>query len=246
MMMMMAASLLIGAAPYGRTDPIPEETNKARLESARTAEQNGDLARAHNENALAISFYQTALRVDRQNAVLYNKLGIAELQLGRRGQARKHFAQAVKFDPRLVSALNNLGAVALLDKRYSPAISYFKQALALDESVASTHLNIAEAWMGLGQIDHAMTEYARALELDADILTDSQGGSIAQVSTPEQRARISFLIAKSYVRRGNLDGALEFLGRAKEGHYPDLAKVYSDPDFAPLWKDPRLAKIVKR
>jgi tetratricopeptide (TPR) repeat protein len=95
-------------------------------------------------------------------------------------------------------------------------------------------------------VDRAMTEYARALELDADVLSDSENGAFAQIRTPEQRARISFLIAKAYIKRGNADGALEYLRRAKELHYPDLAKVYTDQDFAPLWQDPRLAKLIKR
>jgi hypothetical protein len=47
------------------------------------------------------------------------------------------------------------------------------------------------------------------------------------------------------MKRGNIDGALDYLNRAKELHYPDLVKVYTDQDFAPLWQDPRLAKIVK-
>ena len=100
--------------------------------------------------------------------------------------------------------------------------------------------------MGLGNVDYAMTEYARALELDADVLSTSSEGVVAQVSTPEQRARISFLIAKSYMKRGNLDGALEYLRRAKEEHYPEMGNVYKDPAFTALWTDPRLAKIVKR
>jgi tetratricopeptide (TPR) repeat protein len=95
-------------------------------------------------------------------------------------------------------------------------------------------------------MDRAMTEYARALELDADILSDSDNGAFAQISTPEQRARISFLIAKAYIKRGNVEGALEYLRRAKEGHYPGLGAVYTDQDFAPLWTDPRLAKLIKR
>jgi tetratricopeptide (TPR) repeat protein len=100
--------------------------------------------------------------------------------------------------------------------------------------------------MGLGETDRAMTEYGRALELDADILSSTQEGIIAQVATPEQRARIAFLIAKSYMKRGNIEGALDSLRKAKELRYPDLAKVYSDPVFTALWEDPRLAKIVKR
>jgi tetratricopeptide (TPR) repeat protein len=245
-MMLMAASLLICAGPYGRTDPVSDAAKKDKLEAARQAEEKGDLARIHNNYALAISSYQTALRVSRQNAVLYNKLGIVELQLGERGMARKNFSQALKYDPQFTSAVNNLGAVALLDKRYKPAANYFKQALAMDESVASTHLNLAEAWMGMGETDRAMTEYARALELDADILSSNQDGVIAQVATPEQRARIAFMIAKLYMKRGNLDGALESLRTAKALRYADLAKVYTDPAFTALWPDPRLAKIIKR
>lgn len=116
----------------------------------------------------------------------------------------------------------------------------------MDESNAPFHVNLAEAWIGLGETDRAMTEYARALELDADVLSTSKEGIVGLVRTPEQRALVSFLIAKLYMKRGNIDGALEYLARAKEQQYRDLAKVYTDPDFAPLWKDPRLAKIVKR
>jgi tetratricopeptide (TPR) repeat protein len=245
-MMLVATSLLICAAPYGRTDPAPGTAKTDKPESARTAEERGDLARLHNDYAGAAFYYMAALRVSRQDAAINNKLGIAELQLGQRGLARKYFGLALKYDPLFVFAANNLGAVALLDKKYKPAIGYFKQALALDESSAPTHLNLAEAWMGLGETDRAMTEYARALELDADVLSSSQDGTVAQVSTPQQRARISYMIAKAYMKRGNIDGALDYLRRAKELRYPDLAKVYADKDFSALWQDPRLAKIVKR
>lgn len=245
-MMLVATSLVMMSAPFGRTESIPETAKTDKTEAARVAEENGDLARLHKDNSKAVAYYSAAIRISRQNPLLYNKLGIVELKMGDRGAARKNFAQAAKLDPRFCSALNNLGAVALLDKKYKSAVGYFKQALALDETVASTHLNLAEAWMGLTQIDRAMTEYARALELDSDVLTGSEGGAVAQIMTPAQHAHVLFMIAKSYIKRGNLDGALDYLGRAKEGHYRDLASVYSDPDFAPLWKDPRLAKIVSR
>ena len=116
----------------------------------------------------------------------------------------------------------------------------------MDESLAATHANLAAAWTGLGNVERAENEYNRALELDANILSDSDDGAFVLVSSPEQRARISFLIAKSYMKRGNLDGALEYLRRAKALNYPGLKSVYSDQAFAPLWTDPRLEKIVKR
>ena len=246
MMMLAAMSLLIGAAQYGRTSPAPDAAKKDKMVAARLAEEKGDLDRIHNDFAAAVSHYDAALRVNSKSPDLNNKMGIAELQLGERGPARKYFGRALKINPRFFAPLNNMGVLDLLDRRYKSSIGYFKQALALDESNAHTHLNLANAWMGLGEVDHAMTEYARALELDADVLSSSPEGVVAQVSSPEQRARVSFLIAKAYIKRGNLEGALEYLRRAKDGRYPDMAKVYTDPDFTPLWNDPRLAKIVKR
>ena len=245
-MMLAVMSLLIGAAPYGRTSPASAAGKKDKLEAARLAEEKGDLDRIHEDYSAAVSHYESALRVNSKSADLYNKLGIAELQLKDRGAARRNFGKALRYNPQFFAPLNNMGVLDLLDRRYKSAISYFKQALALDESNAHTHLNLAGAWMGLGEVDHAMTEYARALELDADVLSTTPEGVVAQVTTPEQRARVSFLIAKAYMKRGNLDGALEYLRRAKEGRYPDMANVYKDPVFTPLWDDPRLAKIVKR
>jgi len=244
-MMLAAISLLIGLAAYGKTNPASAAAKKDKMEAARIAEEKGDLDRLHKDYESAVSHYESALRINTKSPDLYNKMGIAELQLKEWGQARKFFARAIKLNPQFFAPLNNLGVLELLDKRYKSSINYFKQALALDETNAHTHLNLAEAWMGLGNVDYAMTEYARALELDADVLSSTPEGVAAQYTTPEQRARVSFLIAKMYMKRGNLDGALEYLRKAKDGHYPDMASVYKDPVFTPLWNDPRLAKIVK-
>ena len=243
MMMLAVMNLLIGAAAYGKTNTA---TPASKTEAARLAEEKGDLDRLHKDYQSALSHYQSAVRVNTNSSDLYNKMGIAELQLNDKGAARKNFGKALRYNPQFFAALNNLGVLDLLDRRYKSSISFLKQALALDESNAHTHLNLANAWMGLGNVDYAMTEYSRALELDADVLSTTPEGVVAQTSTPEQRARISFLIAKSYMKRGNLDGALEYLRRAKEERYPDLASVYKDPAFTALWADPRLAKIVKR
>jgi len=237
--------VMVGSSSLVWANSVPDIPRTDSIEAAKAAELKGDLARAHNNYSLALSEYQKALRNDPQNPMLHNKAGIAELKLNNRSMARKQFAQALKIDSRNISALINLGAVAYLDKKYKTSVKYLKQALELDESSAPAHLNLAEAWMGLGEIDHAMVEYARAIELDADILTASEAGVSAQLSTPEQRARVNFLIAKAYAKRGNIDGALEYLARAKEGHFSDMHRVYKDQEFAVLWQDPRLAKIVK-
>jgi tetratricopeptide (TPR) repeat protein len=230
-----------GATSFASDIPVTD-----RIRYAKAQELKGDSARVHNNNLEAVYCYRNALKSNSQNSVLLNKLGVAELQTGDRGAAKKHLNQAVKYDPRNVPAWNNLGVLALVDRRYNPAVRYLKNALALQENNASAHLNMAEAWFGLGEADRAMTEYGRALELDADILSSSPGATVAHVSTPEQRARVEYTIAKAYAKRGNSEGALEYLRRAREANYPDLRDVYKDQTFAALWDDPRLDKIVKR
>lgn len=238
--------LVLCSSCYAMANPFANIPVADRVEAAKTAELKGDLARAHKDFFGAASFYRVAVKAQPSSATLQNKLGMAYLQQGNRGAASKAFRQAIKADAHYAVALNNMGAVSCLDKKYHPAVQYLKQALELDESNASAHLNLAEAWIGLGQMDRAMTEYARALELNADILSGGSEGLLVGVSTPEQRARVDFLIAQSYARKGNFEGALEYLQRAKENRFANLSKVYDDQAFAPLWSDPRLAKIIKR
>ena len=239
-------AVAVATAGYAKSNVFADLPRLEQIKIAEAAELKGDLSRLHEDYGAAVNYYRAALKASPGSAKLENKLGIAYLQLNNRGPARKAFLQAIKFDPYSVNALNNLGAVYCLDKKYNPAIRYLKQALALDESNASAHLNMAESWAGLGEMDRAMTEYARALELNADILTGTREGVMVHVNTPEQRARVDYLLAKAYAKRGNMEGALEFLERAKENHYAELAKVYEDQVFAGLWADPRLQKIVKR
>jgi len=239
------AALLFGVFA-GATSLRADVPAADKIQYAKTQELKGDSARVRNSNLEAVYFYRNAARINSQNSVLLNKLGVAELQTGDRGAAKKHLNQAVKYDARNVPAWNNLGVLACIERRYSAAVRYLKNALALQETNASAHLNMAEAWFGLGEVDRAMTEYARALELNADILASNPAATVAHVSTPEQRARVAFTIARAYAKRGNVEGALEYLRRAKEANYPDLKDVFKDQTFAGLWEDPRLEKIVKR
>jgi tetratricopeptide (TPR) repeat protein len=239
-------AMAVSTAAFPEANPFFDVARADQVRIAQAAELKGDLARIHEEFGVATGYYKAALRVAPGDAKLYNKLGLSYLQLRDYGSARKAFQQAVKHDPLFVNGYNNLGATECLAKKYNPAVRDLKRALELDETSAPAHLNMAEAWVGLGQMDRAMTEYARALEINADILSGSMDGVLVRVSTPEQRGRVDYLIALAYARRGNTQGALEYLSRAKVEQFAELSKVYDDKSFESLWEDPRLQKIVKR
>ncbi len=134
-LMMATAGLLAGAATNSWADSAADQSKTAAAQqTAKNYEFKGDVARARDDNASAAAWYGAATRYDKNNAALFNKLGIAQLKSGEMNAARKAFGDAVKRDPTFVDALNNLGAVNCLQRRYKPAVKYLKQALALDET----------------------------------------------------------------------------------------------------------------
>jgi len=208
-------------------------------------EKAGDACRVQKDYERAIQYFQEAVRRDRKSATLRNKLGLAELQRGDTEQARIDFEKATKLNPKFADAFNNLGAVYFMQNRSASAAKYFKKAVALDETRATFHVNLGAAWFNQKQFDRAVNEYTRALELDPEVLEHhARFGLTAQVANPEERAKYFYMLAKIYLKRGNVDGCLLCLKKAKEGGYRDIANVYKEEEFSTLWTDARLAEMV--
>jgi len=208
-------------------------------------EKAGDTCRIQKDYERAIQYFHEAVRRDRKNATLYNKLGLAELQAGQTEQARVDFQKATKLNPKFADAFNNVGAVYFMQNRSAPAAKYFKKAVALEETRATFHVNLGAAWFNQKKFDRAVNEYTRALELDPEVMEHhARFGLTAQVANPEERAKYYYMLAKIYLKRGNVDGCLLCLKKAKEDGYRDLANVYKEEEFSTLWTDARLADVV--
>jgi tetratricopeptide (TPR) repeat protein len=209
----------------------------AQLEAA------GDQARMAKDYQQAIEYFEAAIRRDGGRAVLYNKLGLTYLKMNNLRAAKFSFQKAVKHNPKYADAINNVGAVHYMQKDYGNAARQFKKAVALDETRSTFHVNLGAAWFGQKKMDRAIAEYARALELNPESLTPGNAGVAAQIASPEERARYSYMLAKIYAQRGDADQCLKHLRRAKEEGYRELANIYKDAEFASLRNDPRLAEI---
>jgi len=239
------AAMVLGLTPRtvlaqaAQTTPALDSMTVAQLVAA------GDTARAQKDFDQSIKYFEAALRKDRNNAVLYNKLGLTTLKQGDLARARVNFQKAAKYDPKLADALNNVGAVDYMQKNYNSAAKQFKKAIALEETRATFHVNLGAAWFGQKKLERAITEYARALELDPQVLaTNSKTGVAAQIASPEERANYSYMLAKIYAKRGNTEECLRCLKMAKEEGYRNMKDVYRDEEFAGLRRDTRLAEIV--
>jgi tetratricopeptide (TPR) repeat protein len=213
--------------------------------TAAQLENAGDDARAKKDFVQAIDYFRAAIKKDKKNSVLYNKLGLAELKNNDLRGARQDFDKSVKLNLKYSEAVNNIGAVEFMRKNYGAAAKYFKKAVALEETRATFHVNLGAAWFSQKKVERSVMEYARALELDPDALRqNAKVGIAAQISSPEERAQYSYMLAKIYAKRGDTEGCLQCLKRAKEDGYRNLANVYKDEEFVRIRDNPRLHEVV--
>ena len=239
-------AMLMMLSQYSTGTPDPQQ-DKVSMQSMTVAqlERAGDEARTKKDYAQAVQYFQTALRKDRKNSVLYNKMGLAELKNNNLGAARADFEKAAKLNSKFADAVNNIGAVEYMRKNYGAAAKHFKKAVALEETRPAFHVNLGAAWFSQKKLEQALAEYGRALELDPDALKqESKAGITAQIASPEERARYSYMLAKIYAKRGDVETCLQCLRKAKEDGYRDLANVYKDEEFSRMRENPKLHEVV--
>jgi tetratricopeptide (TPR) repeat protein len=227
------------APPSQRIEPPSPSATPDQLE------RRADELRAEKAYLDAIDYYHAAIAKSK-TPVLYNKLGIAELQLQRLNDARKDFVRAIKMDKQYAEAMNNLGVVDYSRRKYNSAIKEYKKAIAIEES-ASFHSNLGSAYFAKKQYELAAAEYNRAVQIDPDIFERvSSAGVSARLQSPEDRAHFFFVLARMYANIGNFDRSLDYLERAMEDGYKVKDEVYKDEEFAKLRLDPRFAELMAR
>ena len=242
--LIVVALIGVGGRAFGVPDTQQRPTDMKSMTVAEL-EKAGDACRAEKDYEHAILYFQEAVRQDKKNAVLYNKLGLAELKNSDLQNARLHFERATKLNSKYADAFNNLGAVYFMQKNPGGAAKYFKKAVALDETRATFHVNLGAAWFNQKKFDKAVNEYARALELDPEALEkNARAGITAQIGSPEERAKFYYMLAKIHAKRGDSDNCILCLKKAKENGYKDMDKVYKEEEFARVWTDPRLQEVV--
>jgi len=225
--------------------PAPHVAAPDPRASAKDLEKFGDELRGRKAYLDALDYFQAALDKDPKNAVIQNKMGIAEMQLLRYKNAIKYFKNSIRSDRTYADAYNNLGVTYYLQKNPGRAINEYQKALKLNPNSAAYYGNLGAAYFGKKQPDKAMEAYIKALQLDPDVLSrSSRTGVVGQTTPGEERAFYDYMVAKAYAKIGLLDQSLEYLRKAMEEQYKDIEKVYKDDEFANLRKDPRFVSLM--
>jgi tetratricopeptide (TPR) repeat protein len=229
----------VSPPPMRRAEPPAADAPETDLE------QRGDDLRSEKYFLDALDYYRAALAKDHDSAKLYNKIGINELQMARFNEAHKDFEHAIKIDRQFADAHNNLGVVYYLQKKYGAAIKRYEDAIKLRSDSGSFYSNLGAAYFSRKEYVKASAAYNEALQLDPDIFDrTSHTGVLAQMSSPGDRARFYYVLAKLYAKSGVTDRSLQYLRRAMEEGYKGIDDVYKDSEFAGLRKDPRFTELM--
>jgi tetratricopeptide (TPR) repeat protein len=228
----------VGPLPIRRVDEVPRDA------SAEELEERGDQLRAEKALFDALDYYRAAV-AKKPSAGLYNKIGIAELLSQRLRDAENDFRQAINLDRRHADAHNNFGVAEYIRRRYGKAINQYEKAIALQPNTASYFSNLGMAYFSKKEWGKSIAAYSRAVSLDPDVFrATSNVGVSGQISSPEDRARFAYFLAKLYAKQGLADRSLEYLRRAMEEGYKGIDGVYRDVEFAQLRKDPRFVQLM--
>ena len=207
-------------------------------------EDQADSLRAQKAFADSLDYYREAIK-KKPSAALYNKAGIAELLLLRYDDAKKDFERSIKAEPSYAEAYNNLGVAYYSKHNLKKAIKYYSEAIKHRDESASFHSNLGTALFSRKEFDKASQQYTRALELDPDIFErQSRTGISMQLSSPQDRAHYSYVVAKMFAARGDTEHCLLYLKKAMEEGYPVASKFNHEAEFEKVKKDPRIIGLL--
>jgi tetratricopeptide (TPR) repeat protein len=107
---------------------------------------------------LAITAYETALKLKPDFAMPENNLGHLYKEMGKYDLAETHLKNAVRLFPGMETAHGGLGEVYQLQLRYDDAIEHFKKATQLRPEQVSFHQRLAECYQAKQMTAEAQKE----------------------------------------------------------------------------------------
>lgn len=116
----------------------------------------------------AASAFQTALSMNPANPDAHLNLANALLAANQPGQAERHAAEVLQFDPGSGAAFYILGCAALRQGSYSNAVQALQQAKSVDRSINPVSFQLGRAFQGWGKFDEAAEQFREVLQFDTN------------------------------------------------------------------------------
>lgn len=112
-----------------------------------------------------ITLYEHALKINDDNAVIQNLIGLAKLDQNRTQEAIQHFLKAIWLKPDNGKPYNNLGITLVQKGQIKLAEEAFAHAIELMPDFVDAHINMGIVQSKQGKIEQAMLHFSRALAI---------------------------------------------------------------------------------
>jgi tetratricopeptide (TPR) repeat protein len=135
------------------------------VRAGREYEHAGDLAGAAKQ-------YETAIRLNPNNAYAYSSLAGIRARMGKSDEALGYYRKALESQSHGLDAAKNLTRVGMIEMeraRYAEAEAAFNAALALTTNkiaIADVHTNLGALYFAVGRIELAEDHFRQALAID--------------------------------------------------------------------------------
>ena len=206
-----------------------------------TPEELGDSLMTHQRYQAAIEAYK---KNPTNSADLWNKMGIAYQLMFNMDGASRCYQASLKIDPRNAHVLNNLGTIYDSQKQYRAAERIYRKALKIDPKSAVIYKNLGTNLLAQHKYKKGWEVYKTALSIDPQIFDNKTSPHVDNPASAQDRGAMNFYMAKSCVRAGKFDRAIEYLRMALNEGFTNPKKIIADSEFAGLRGIPAFEQLL--
>ena len=148
---------------------------KRRWERADAEQEFGDIYYERKNFRVAKNCYKRAIKLDSQNILNYDNLGLTFTSLNEYEKAIKYFTLGLKyFSPEShhdIYIHYNCGRTLTMMKRYNEAIPHFQAGIKSDPMYVYNYIALGNSYIALHRYEDSIEILKRSIEMNPDILT---------------------------------------------------------------------------
>lgn len=174
-------------------DSEQNKEDEQKLEAFRQIVEKGNTAYESADYTQALDCFQKAIEISKDDASLYNWLGVCYQKLNQPEQALNAFQQAVGLEPNSSKAQNNLAVTAKELQKYDIAETALKKAIEIDPDFLEGHYNLGLVEEQLGKYNDAIAEYELVYNKDPENINAFYGELRCQLRNKNYKGAQSLL-----------------------------------------------------
>lgn len=187
-----------------------------------------------NKLKRAESIFKKAIKLNPQNASVYNSMGNMYFNKKNFTNAAKLYKTALRFDPGFFYAEYNLGLIDEYNQRIASALNRYTKAAALSPDFESAYIRMAALYFSTQQYRKAKNIYERLLTLNntnafyyygLGIIEESLGNWQASIKNYQKATRINPEHEDAYIRMAEIYYSRKNYHGAK-GMYTKLTNLF--------------------